>query len=64
MEIENYTPFMVEAIPFRSPEGNPILSVIVKGTFSIPAKGIAEIALKQIPIFLAMNFMTRQKEGA
>ncbi|MGC8808704.1 MAG: DUF2169 family type VI secretion system accessory protein [bacterium] len=64
MEIENYTPFMVEAIPFRSPEGKPILSVIVKGTFNIPVKGIAEIAYKQIPIFFGDEFYDSQKGGS
>lgn len=64
MEIENYTPFIVEAIPFRSPEGKSVLSVIVKGTFSIPAKGLAEIAYKQMPIFFGDEFYDSQKGGS
>lgn len=64
MEIENSTPFMVEAIPFRNPEGKPILSIIVKGTFSIPSKGIAEISYRQIPIFFGDEFFDSQKGGS
>ncbi len=64
MEIENHTPFMVEAIPFRSPEGKPILSIIVKGTFSMPPQGQAEIAYKKIPIFFGDEFYDPQKGGS
>lgn len=64
MEIENYTPFIVEAIPFRSPEGKSILSIIVKGTFNIPNKGLAEIAYKQIPIFFGDEFYDSAKGGS
>lgn len=64
MEIDNRTPFIGEAIPFRSPEGKAILSVIVKGTFNIPVKGLAEIAYKQIPIFFGDEFYDSQKGGS
>lgn len=64
MEIENYTPFMVEVLPFQGPEGKPILSVICKGTFTIPAKGKAEIAYEQMPIFFGDELYDPARGGS
>jgi hypothetical protein len=51
MEIINNTPFAVEALPFNcGPEGKPILTIIVKGTFSINADASATFEEEQIPI--------------
>ena len=64
MEMENYTPFLTEALPFRDLEGRPKLTIIVKGTFTMPAKGLAEIAYTQIPIFFGDEFYEAQKGGS
>ena len=43
MELENTTPLAVAFIPQTGPEGSPVLTIIVKGTFTIvpgaPAMG-------------------------
>lgn len=64
MEIENYTPFLTETLPFRDLEGKAKLAIILKGTFTMPVKGIADIAYKQIPIFFGDEFYDAQKGGS
>lgn len=56
MEIINDTPFEVEALPFRGPEGKTLLSVIVKGTFDIHSGGLAKEASEQLPVAYGDEF--------
>ncbi len=44
MKIVNETPFQVEALPFTGPDGRPVLTVIVKGTFAIRPDEVAAAA--------------------
>ncbi len=50
MNIDNNTPFPVETMPFKGPDGKTFLTVIVKGTFAIPKQGPAVLAEEQLPI--------------
>ena len=50
MEIINTTPFEVETIPGRGPEGDTVLTIIVKGTFDIRPNEAAAVASEQIPV--------------
>jgi hypothetical protein len=50
MEIVNRTPFQVEALPFKGPGNQPVLTMIVKGTFEIRPGEPAALASEQIPV--------------
>ncbi|MDA8121798.1 MAG: DUF2169 domain-containing protein [Deltaproteobacteria bacterium] len=50
MKIENKTPFLSEALPMMDHGGNPVLVVIVKGTFSVGEDGAVTRASKPIPV--------------
>lgn len=57
MEIVNHTPFQVEALPFpKGPEGNTVLTIIVKGTFDIIPDEAAKVSSEQIPIAYGDEF--------
>lgn len=65
MEIINDTPFEVEALPFSNgPDGKPILTVIVKGTFDIRPNEVAEVAAEQIPIAFGDEFYDEKQGGS
>lgn len=50
MNIINNTPFPVETMPFKGPDGLSFLAVLVKATFSIPEQGLAVAADQQMPV--------------
>jgi len=50
VKIDNQTPYSVEAIPFMGPGGQAFLTVLVKGTFTMPDQGPALLADEQMPI--------------
>jgi hypothetical protein len=65
MEIINDTPFEVEAMPFSNgPDGKPVLTVIVKGTFDIRPNEVAEVAAEQIPIAFGDEFYDEKQGGS
>ncbi len=49
MKIENPTLFPADALPIIGPRGEPLLTVIVKGTF-LYGQGVTEVADEQLPI--------------
>ncbi|MBC8872042.1 MAG: DUF2169 domain-containing protein, partial [Planctomycetes bacterium] len=53
LEIANETPFSVAVMPRENLKGEPRLTVIVKGTFSIASGEAAPVAEQQLPIFEA-----------
>jgi hypothetical protein len=50
MNIVNFTSFPVEALPVMNHEGNPVVVVVVKGTFDVSASGVVTPSDKQIPV--------------
>lgn len=50
MNVFNRTPFLVEAIPFPGPDRQFFLTIVVKGTFTMPDRGPAVVAGKQLPV--------------
>lgn len=53
MEIINNTPFEIETLPGKGPEGNTVLTIIVKGTFDIRPDEVVSVASEQIPVSYA-----------
>ena len=53
MNLINKTPFTVATILWEDLQGQPKLSVIIKGTFAIKNNEVATIATEQIPILVA-----------
>lgn len=49
-ESDNKTPFELAALPLLDEEGQPVLTVVVKGTFAIGADGRCTLADEQIPV--------------
>ena len=65
MEIINDTPFEVEALPFSNgPDGKPVLTVIVKGTFTIEQDGTVSVAEEQIPVLFGDEFYDENQGGS
>ena len=64
MEIANHTPFETEALPTNGPEGKPVLTAIVKGTFEIRPNAPAIVAEEQIPIFYGDEFFNAEQGGS
>ena len=65
MEIINDTTFEVEAFPFNNgPNGKPVLSVIVKGSFDIKAGEPASVAAEQIPVAFGDEFYDDKQGGS
>ncbi|OIP32888.1 MAG: hypothetical protein AUK27_11835 [Deltaproteobacteria bacterium CG2_30_66_27] len=64
MKIGNETPFEAEALPFLDPEGKAVLTVIVKGTFTIVPEGVAAVAEAQIPILFGDEPTDPEKGGS
>lgn len=57
MEIINHTKFMVETLPFsKGPNGKPVLTIIVKGTFDLFPNRVVEMSSEQIPIAYGDEF--------
>jgi len=50
MNIANDTPFEVAALPGMGPEGSPVFTVIVKGTFDVRAGAPAVPSAEQLPV--------------
>ena len=50
MKIDNRTPFLAEALPMMDSGGNPVLVVLVKGTFSVGTDGAVTPASEPIPV--------------
>ncbi len=50
MEIINNTSFEVEALPFKDPEGDTFLTIIVKGMFDIRPNEVATASSEQLPV--------------
>jgi hypothetical protein len=50
LNIINHTPFTAEAIPFKGPDGNAFVTLIVKGTFTVSPANKVKIADDQLPI--------------
>jgi hypothetical protein len=50
MNLANDTPFAVAALPATGPEGLPIFTVIVKGTFEVRSGAAASVAADQLPV--------------
>ena len=50
MKIDNKTPFLAEALPMLSHEGNPVLVVLVKGTFCVGTDGAVTSVDTPIPV--------------
>ena len=50
LNIDNKTPFEVDAIPFKGPDRKHFLTIIAKGTFSIAHRKMPLVAEDQIPI--------------
>ena len=64
MKILNDTPFEVEALPLRGPEGRTVLTIIVKGTFDINPGKDAEAASEQIPLAFGDEFYDEKNGGS
>ena len=64
MKILNNTPFEVEALPLRGPEGRTVLTIIVKGTFDIHPGKEAEAASEQIPLAFGDEFYDEKNGGS
>jgi len=64
MEILNDTPFIIETLPSRGPEGKTVLTIVVKGTFDIRPGEPAGIASEQTPVFFGDEFYDEQGEGS
>jgi hypothetical protein len=65
MEVINDTPFEVEALPFSNgPNGKPVLTVIVKGTFDIRPNEVVEVAAEQIPIAFGDELYDEKQGGS
>jgi hypothetical protein len=50
VEIENATPYRIEALPMMGPEEKPIVTVVVKGTFQILENQTVSTADDQMPV--------------
>lgn len=50
MELINETKYAVDAIPFKGPDGNAFVTLIVKGTFTVSPEGQVQPAPEQLPI--------------
>ncbi len=50
MEIQNDTPYSIEALPQTGPGEKPVLTIILKGTFDILPGAPANVASEQIPV--------------
>jgi len=50
MKIDNKSPLLAEALPMMDHEGNPVLVVLVKGTFPVGGDGAVLPAAEQIPV--------------
>ncbi len=51
MQLINKTPFESAAIPFKGPDGNAFVTIVVKGTFTLPEKGREPaVSAQQIPV--------------
>jgi hypothetical protein len=50
MKIDNQTSFAVEALPVADPGGNPVLLVVLKGTFHFGGDGVVTPAEDPIPV--------------
>ncbi|MFC1712440.1 DUF2169 domain-containing protein [Candidatus Poribacteria bacterium] len=62
MEVTNSTPFEIETLPMKGPEGNPFLVIIVKGTFDIRPDDIASVSSEQMPVAFG-DEVYDEKEG-
>lgn len=64
MEILNDTPFEVEALPSKGPEGKTFLTIIIKGTFDIRPGEPAAVASEQIPVAFGDEFYDEKNGGS
>lgn len=64
MEILNDTPFEVEAVPLKGPEGKMVLTIVVKGTFDIRPGEPPEVASEQIPVAYGDEFYDEIATGS
>jgi hypothetical protein len=64
MKIDNRTPFVVDALPFPGPEDRPVLTVMVKGTFTILPDAPAATADAQLPLAYADELLDEEKPGS
>jgi hypothetical protein len=64
LKIVNETPFEAEALPGLDPDGKALLTVIVKGTFTIVPEGVALVAEAQIPILFGDEPVDPEKGGS
>ena len=64
MEIENATPFEVETLPFKGPEGAPVLTVIIKGTFDIIPDQPAKPSSEQVPVAYGDELYNEEDGGS
>ncbi len=51
MHIANETPFAVQVLPMLGPGENPVLALVVKGTFDMVSDSPAPVSAEQIPVF-------------
>ncbi|MBI5055070.1 MAG: DUF2169 domain-containing protein [Nitrospirae bacterium] len=63
MKIINHTKYQVEALPFIRPDGQAILTLIVKATFTITQNSTARLADEQIPVSFADELYGSEKGG-
>jgi len=64
MELINETDFPAIALPFTGPEGTPVLTVVVKGTFAMVPDEPATAADEQLPLCFGDEFNDPDKGGS
>jgi hypothetical protein len=61
-ELDNRTPFAVEPLHLADEDGRPVLTLVVKATYSLGKGGVLELAEKQAPLFHEGELWARQAE--
>ena len=64
MEIINDTKFEAFALPLMGPENNPILAIIIKGTFAFFNETPVSLADEQMPIAFGDELFDEEKAGS
>lgn len=64
MEIQNDTPYIIEALPQTGPGEKPVLTIIVKGTFDIRPEESATEASEQIPVVFGDELYDPENGGS
>jgi hypothetical protein len=64
MEILNDSSFAIETIPCMGPEGKPVLTIIIKGTFDIISEQPGQVASEQIPVAFGDEYYNKKDGGS